>query len=153
MIRERGFTTIELIIVVVLMGLVFAIGGPSIADSLSKDELQRFSEESADALRQAQSSAMSGVNAARHGVHFETTKFVSFEGATYSAGDSDNLEHDFSGLVTITNITITGGGSEIIFASHKGIPVETGTIELTDVEGFIRVVSINTVGMIEQQLQ
>ena len=149
--RASGFTIIEVIVVIAIIGFLSAIALPFLSTAIATNDLQIAGEEAVDALREAQSSSMSGRNAGRFGVHFETSQFVFFEGATYTVGAPTNVAHPLTGNVTASAITISGGGSDVHFASHKGEPAETGTIVFSDQSGDTRTVSINAVGMVEVQ--
>lgn len=146
---RKGFTIIEVILVIAIMGSLAMLAAPFLSDTLSRNDLAIASDGAVDALREARSSSMSGRGTGLFGVHFETTKFVFFEGATYGASDPDNVTHALGGNVTITAIAISGGGSDVHFAGHKGEPTETGSITFTDVGGNVRTVTVNAAGLVE----
>lgn len=146
---RRGFTVIEVILVIAIMGFLVVLAAPFLSDTLSRNDLAIASDGAIDALREAQSSSMSGRNTGLFGVHFETAQFVFFEGATYNPSDPNNVTHALGGNVTITTITISGGGSDVHFASHKGEPTETGSVTFTDVGGNVKTVTLNAAGLVE----
>lgn len=148
---RKGFTVIEFILVIAIMGILVAVAAPFLSDSLTRSDLDIASVEAVDALREARSSAMNGKGGGRFGVHFETAQFVFFTGATYSAVDPENVVHTYGGSVTMSNITITGGGSDVHFATHKGEPTENGTIEFVSSGGEAKTVSVSAVGLIDVQ--
>jgi Tfp pilus assembly protein FimT len=132
-----------------------------LADStLQSDDLEVAAVSAVDALRSAQSSAMTGRNNKQWGVHFEASSFTVFEGGTYSAGAAQNEVHDLGGRVAVTDVTLSPGGScdvdagtgncEVHFADAGGQPTESGTVVLTNDANETRTVSINVEGMIEQ---
>ncbi len=144
----NGFTLLEVMVVVALMAGLALMAAPFFGGRAIEDVLESAALRSADLLVEAQSSAMSGRNGSRYGVRFEEDRAVFFEGANYNAADEENLLHLFPGGVSATDIDISGGGADIIFASHKGIPEQTGTITLTDGAGNARTIDINAAGMI-----
>jgi Tfp pilus assembly protein FimT len=148
---NSGFSIFEILIVIAMVLAVVVMAGPFLAGSLSRNELKAFSEEAADALKEARSSAMTGRAGGKYGVHFEASKFVFFEGETYSAADPDNVDHDLSGFVDVGTIDISGGGNDIHFQSVSGSAVETGTITFSDASGETRTVTVNEVGLIDIQ--
>ncbi|MEA3249760.1 MAG: hypothetical protein U9Q03_05410 [Patescibacteria group bacterium] len=147
----RGFSIFEILIVIAMVAAMVVMAGPFLSGSLSRNELASFSEGAADALKEARSSATTGRAGGKYGVHFETGKFVFFEGETYSAADPDNVEHVLSGFVSITDISISGSGSDIHFRSVSGSAVETGSVEFTDANDETKTVSVNVAGLIDIQ--
>ena len=148
---RKGFTVIEVILVIAMMGILVLITAPFLSDSLTRSDLDIATVETVDALREARSSAMSGRGGGRFGVHFETTQFVFFTGATYSAVDPENVVHTYGADVTMSTITITGGGSDVHFATHKGEPAENGTIEFSEPGGDTKTITVSAVGLIDVQ--
>jgi prepilin-type N-terminal cleavage/methylation domain-containing protein len=156
---RKGFTLVEIMTVVAMMAALAVMVVPVLSDSLARGDARSFAMQAVDSLREAQSSTMSGRLNARYGVHFQADRFVLFQGATYSAGDADNLVHALSGNATITAVTLSPGGActvatgtgncDIHFARVKGQPTESGTVTFTDLTGATRTVSINEVGLIE----
>jgi len=146
---HRGFSLLEVLLVIALTAAMAALSAPFLASSFSKNELAAASDQVVDALAEARSAAMHGRSGGKYGVHFETDRFVYFEGETYSAIDPDNTEHLLSGLVSVTDISISGGGSDIHFRSASGSSVETGSVQLTDSAGLTRTVSVNEAGLID----
>jgi hypothetical protein len=112
-----------------------------------------------DALREAQSSVMSGKNNAKFGVHFEGGRYTFFQGATYSSSDPENVAHILDANVTVTAVTLSPGGSctlpagtgncDVHFINHFGTPTETGTIVFTGDDGTTKTVTVGAAGMID----
>ncbi|HTK04552.1 MAG TPA: prepilin-type N-terminal cleavage/methylation domain-containing protein [Candidatus Eisenbacteria bacterium] len=160
-LNGRGFTIIELLTVIAMVGVVVAMAVPFLSSDLTRNDARNFSSDATDALREAQASVMSGRNGARFGVHFEATKFVVFQGATYASNDANNVVHSFSALVSVTAVTLAPGGSctlpagtgncDIHFSNHKGTPTETGAVVFSGVGGETATVTINDAGMIDVQ--
>lgn len=144
----RGFTLVEVLVVVAMMGILALLSAPILSSNTQRDLLRDAATRVADLLNEARSSATAGRNASPYGVHFETTQAVLFEGATYVPAHPDNLTYAFEGDAAIQTVTITGGGSDIHFADHRGIPTESGTIVLADGAGNTRTITVNAAGMI-----
>lgn len=146
-----GFTIIEVIIAVALMLSAVALAVSFTSGTLSRNELDVVALRSADALNEARSSALNGLNDGIFGVHFEVGSFVYFIGDTYSAGAADNVVYDLSDFVAVTDISISGGGSEIIFASVSGAADQNGFVEFADSTGETRTISVNAYGTVDLQ--
>lgn len=157
--NRRGFTLIEILLVVTLTLVMAGLLAPILFDALSRGDARSYALQAVDSLREAQSSTMSGRANSRYGVHFEQGKLVMFQGATYSAVDTNNLTQSFSGRATIASVTFSPGGActvatgvgncDIHFARVRGTPTETGSVVITDLTGQSRTVTINAVGLIE----
>jgi type II secretory pathway pseudopilin PulG len=154
-----GFTVLEVLVVIAMIGAVAVLAVPFLSSGLSSNDASIASAEASDALREAQAAVMSGKENARFGVHFEGSKFVLFKGAAYNGADPDNAAHQLTGRVTATAVTLSPGGActlpagtgncDVHFASRKGIPTETGSITFTGSGGETQTVTINAAGMID----
>lgn len=157
--NTRGYTMLEEIIVVAIMGMVGVMAAPYLFSAVGSNDLATTAQGAVDALREAQSSAMSRKNTGKFGVHFEAAKFVFFEGAAYSAGDANNVVHALSGQVAVSAVALSPGGSctvatgsgncDVHFANHRGAPTESGSITILNIDGPAKTVTVNAAGMIE----
>lgn len=155
----RGFSLLELLVVVAILGLVSLLVLPFLAGDLSRNDAIISTDDAIDALREAQASASTGKNNARFGVHFAQTEFTLFQGAAYSSGDANNVVHALSGRVTVSAVALAPGGSctvatgigncDIHFASRRGTPTETGTVTFTGDDGTVRTITIGSAGVVE----
>ncbi len=143
-----GFTVIEVIIAVALLLSAAALSVPFMSSTLSRNELDVALQRAVDMLNEARSSAFNGLGGGEFGVRFESGAVVFFSGDTYSAVDPDNVDFILPGFVSITDISISGGGSEIVFESVSGAPTQTGSVEFTDSSGETKTVSVNTHGTV-----
>ncbi len=156
---RRGFTVLEVMVVVAMIGAVALLAAPFLSSSLSSNDAAQSARVAADALREAQAAVMSGKGAARYGVHFEGTTFVLFQGAAYSPSDANNAVHRLTGLVTVSAVALSPGGAcalpagtgncDVHFATRRGTPTESGTVTFTGAGGETRTVTINAAGMID----
>ncbi len=147
--RTAGVTLIELLLVIAIMATVSALAMPLVSGASRASDLDASASIAVNSLSEAQTSAMSGKNPRRFGVHFETSKFVFFRGASYNPADPDNDIHDLSQQVQITSVAISGGGSDIHFSDYRGLPTETGTVVFSGADGATRTVSVNAAGLID----
>ncbi len=155
----RGFTVLEVIVVIAMIGFVALLAAPFLSNSLASNDAAQSATEAVDSLREAQSSVMSGKDGARFGVHFEGTKFVLFRGAAYAPADPDNAVHALAGDVSVSAVMLAPGGAcalpagtgncDVHFANRRGAPTESGTITFTGSGGETKTVSINAAGMID----
>lgn len=146
---ERGFTFIELLIVVALMGSVIAFGAVmsmrSIARSSVIEERDLFVSL---LLSGARAHAMANVGESAHGIHIDSgnQEYVLFTGTSYNPSDPDNRVTPFTNDdITITN---SSGGEDIIFDALSGNVSEgAGTISILG-NGIEQQIIITEVGQI-----
>ncbi len=148
---DNGFTLFEVLLVIAMVAFVTVMAAPFLSGSLSRGDLSAATDRAADALKEARASAMSGRATGEYGVHFETGGFTLFQGQAYSAVDPGNVVYDLSGLVSVSVITVEGGGNDILFTDPSGSPTDVGTVQLSDSTGETAIISVNRAGMIDVQ--
>lgn len=156
---RRGFTVLEVMVVVAMIGFVALLAAPFLAATLGRADASQAQSEAASTLREAQASAMSGLNGARYGVHFAGATIVLFQGPAYSPTDPNNATRVLPSGVAVVGVALSPGGAcalpagtgncDVHFADHKGSPVETGSVTIADGAGGTKTVSINAAGMID----
>lgn len=128
--RSSGFSLLEILIAVFIIimlatAAVFSFGSLRNSTSVSTTAGQIVS-----ALQLARSQTVSGVNDTNFGVHFETNQYVLFEGTTYDSNAASNEVYPLSDSVEINTITLSGGGSEVVFDRIEGTTGNDGSIEI-----------------------
>lgn len=88
-----------------------------------------------------------------YGVHFENDRVVLFRGATYSAGDPNNVATVLPSAVEISAIALAGGGSDLVFARLTGATTQYGsvTLRVKSDPGRTRAVSVTATGIVSVQ--
>ena len=147
--KESGFTFLEVLLVIAAIGIIAVLGTAFFSSTLGKNELSNVTWDIADNLRKAQSRAMAGRGNDSWSVHFESDKYVIFKGTTYNASDPDNEQTNLSSLILIISISLTGGGSDLIFNKIYGDTDTDGNITVSDnTSDQTRIIDINEVGRI-----
>ncbi|MDP2631986.1 MAG: type II secretion system protein [Candidatus Uhrbacteria bacterium] len=147
---KRGFTLIELMVVIAILVVMTLMAGIFTSVSSGRNELLAVTTDAVDTLRRAQWHTMLGNEDSVWGVHFETQKFVLFKGGTYSAVDPSNIETDIAGVLSISSMSLNGGGSEVIFTEPMGETLTDGTVTFENSNtGESATVTVNEVGMID----
>ena len=148
---QHGFTLIEVLLVIGIATILF---GMSIAMGLNTYTGYNFRNErdtAISALQKARSQAISNIclggdscaNGLPHGVHFETGKYVVFQGTIYDAGSALNETIITSGNI---NIAVT---PDIIFTQLSGeADPAPWTLNLQDQSGHSSDITINNSGRI-----
>ena len=104
-------------------------------------------------LEEARSLTISGQGGMQYGVHFQTDSVVRFSGSTYSSGAATNVPYVFDSAVNISNISLGGGGSDVVFDKIKGTTVNFGSVQLNLVSTTTskKIIYINKGGIIDTQ--
>ena len=126
-----GITAIELLIsvAVILVLFVFIVG---LFKKLNENQvLDSAFGNVVSTIKKARSLTLSSKNNLAYGVHFEAGSIVLFNGVLYNPGSSDNETLNLDAKVFISNLSLNGGGSEIIFQKFTGNTGQNGTIQLS----------------------
>jgi len=126
-----GFTVIELLVVIAIVGLLATVAVSGFAGLRNYFTLRSVVQDVQTAIIDARSATLAAKNNTVHGVRIESGKVIRFQGPTYTAGAPTNVEFIFPSTVTAV-VSLSGGGSEVVFTRLTGIPQKTGTIILTE---------------------
>ncbi len=154
--NSRGFTIIELMLVVAILGFTAYMVVPATSSQIPARDLETSAMMTVDFLRQAQSNVMSGHGGTSWSVRFESGRLVLFPGSVYSPSAEENTLHDFSAGVRVVDVSISGGSCDLAggtgnctvnFIDSVGRPAQVGTITIANDAGASKIVSVNTEGM------
>lgn len=113
---SKGFTLTELVIVMGLLTLVFSMGAVTLLNTYQKPAELATQNILVANLRERQADAMT--NAAYYGIHFGTSSYTLFKGASYVSSDPGNFVITLDSGLEFTQNTFTNG--EIIFSPLSG---------------------------------
>lgn len=142
-IRQRGFTLIEALLSVSIIGLLAGLSLPIYASFQNRNNLDIATQSIADALRRAQIYSHGVSGDSQWGVEIQPTSVTLFKGSVFSGRDATYDE-----VTTIPSIISIGGLSEVLFAKLSGAPSTTGDITLVVSPNDTRTITINTKGMV-----
>lgn len=136
-----GFTVVELLVVVVLVGFLFTISSPFLFGALEKQRLLSETEKILSLITTAQADSKAAENAVEHGLEFDGDQLK-----TIPAQKVIKLDH--SVFILQTN------SPQIVFEKLTGLPrLSTGAkqLELTIASGqFKTTITVNQNGLIEE---
>lgn len=130
MTKNFGFTLVELLITVGILAVLMIMAVPAFQFFRGESELNETAEEIINTLRLAQNKTLASEGASNYGVHFEGDKFVLFKGTSYDPLAPDNDTHNLRKRLEIYEISLAGGGSEIIFEKLIGTTSQSGSVSL-----------------------
>jgi prepilin-type N-terminal cleavage/methylation domain-containing protein len=149
-IFKKGYTLLEVLIVISIIGIVASIIISGFREMQFRHELDLNAEKVVEIIREARSRTLSSQNASQYGVHIGTTDLTTFVGTAYVAGTATNVKYNLTGTDTIIAVTLTGGGSDIVFRRLSGETAQDGTITISSSNtGATRVVTVYKTGLVE----
>lgn len=128
--NTRGFSALELVIVIAILAALLASIVPSFMNFRRSSILNTETQELVTVINRARLLSVSSKNDQQFGVHFEAGRVVLFQGAAYSAGATTNEAHMFNSMLTLSPITINGGGAELLFEKVTGATSQNATTTL-----------------------
>ncbi len=141
----KGFTILEVLVVAAILGTVALVVVPKLGQIKNKQIIKSGVSDIIGGIDDARSRSFASMQNTEWSVHFETNKVVIYKGT--GAYDSSIINapecNDWAGqtpckittnLVSpaqITDIDLSGGGSEFYFSRLNTTPSKTGTITVT----------------------
>jgi prepilin-type N-terminal cleavage/methylation domain-containing protein len=148
----RGFTLIEVLITIGIFIILTSIVMSTFFLYRKNQSLSLDTQTVATILRQARSQTLSYKNSSVYGVHFNTTDVVLFAGSSYDPSSPTNESYLLNYSDTIVTVTLTGGGSDVIFQRLTGETSQDGSIVIS-APGLsqTKTVTIYKTGLVESQ--
>lgn len=145
---SAGFTLIEIIVAIGVMAIIGSTLFIGFSKATESADLKTSAFKVVDALQFARTRTIASLASSQYGVHFEQTQYVLFRGATYDALDPDNIVYPLSSRVEIADITLAGGGSDVIFDRITGKTVHNGTVTVRLITDplKLKIIEISTTG-------
>jgi len=128
---QRGVTLIEILMSIGVLMLFSFLFLSSLSSYQDTQVLNTETDIMLGVVLDALTKTIKAEGGSQYGVHFESEKIVLFKGVVYDIFDSDNIEHFLDGLVSISDILINGGGSDVVFKKNTGETDFYGTITLS----------------------
>lgn len=137
----KGFSLLEVMLVVFLFATALGFSVLYSQTSQLRADINTQSKVIVSYLRLAQSNALSGSNS-ENGIHFESDSYTIFSGNVFDPDDTANYEITLPNTITIENLNLNGGGSDVIFDGPKGETVTYGSFDLVS-EQINQTITIN----------
>lgn len=127
---NRGFSLVEILVVIAVFGILIVLGFVNYKSFGESVDLSTSANHIISILHLAADRTMSSKADTVYGVHFTSSTYTLFKGATYSAVDPNNEDYSIPSSVEIYNISLNGGGADVIFDRITGETSNNGDIDL-----------------------
>jgi len=141
--RQRGFTLIEVLLSVALLGLIIGIGAPVYQALQVRNDLDIAANNVTQLLRRAQVLSQAADGDVSWGVGIQNGAITLFRGTSFVARDAS-----FDEIFDLPESIVPSGLGEVVFAKFLGMPQTTGTVTLTASINEVRTITINEKGAI-----
>lgn len=128
---NRGFTLIEIVVVIAILGMILVFGLITTMDSFKRSTLQTEQSTLVSALEKARSRAMNNINESKWGVCFLTPNYVIFQGTTCAPASTNELISANANIANLSDFSNPAKFPAIIFSQLSG-NTTGATIHMTD---------------------
>lgn len=129
---KNGFTLYETLLVIALFSVFLVFGIVSFSSlrvGVTVDEgLFRLMSD----LDHVRGKTLFSQYEQQYGIHFETDKYVLFQGSVYNPSLTTNKTVVIDEKLELYAITLTGGGSDVVFQRVTGATTTSGTVSIRD---------------------
>lgn len=129
-LETRAFTLVEMLISIAIAVLLASLLSGIFSSYLGRNALSGGASTVRSFISEARSLSLSSRDNSSYGVHFASSTVTLFKGSTYSSGASDNRAVNLGRYVVINALSLSGGGTQIVFDRLKGGADKSGTITL-----------------------
>lgn len=151
-IFNKGFSLIEVMVVLTIVVMITIIASFSLREMNKGQILDKSTLTVLSVLNEARSMAMSSKDFSDYGVHLEQSSIISFKGAVFNGNDLSNKEYDINNIVKISEISLSQGGSDIVFKKVSGETNNFGYLKISSVSdpSDLKTINIFSTGATEQ---
>ncbi|MFA5777961.1 MAG: prepilin-type N-terminal cleavage/methylation domain-containing protein [Candidatus Paceibacterota bacterium] len=149
---KRGITALELLVVLAVLGIIFAIVIPQFSKIRENQVLKSATNDVLSSLNKARVQTLASMDSSSYGVHFQSDKVIIFKGIVFSVDDLNNETINIIAPATISNVTlsgISGNSGDVYFNRLSGSSNQTGTVTIST-SSFSKIITIFTTGAVSE---
>ncbi|MBI4232096.1 type II secretion system protein [Candidatus Peregrinibacteria bacterium] len=150
--NKKGFTLVEILLVLTIFAISLGFAVIYSQTSQLNADINTQASILASNIRLLQSNANSGLTDGPNAVHFglnSYTTFFSSSGSPYNELDPDNFLTQLPSTISIQNISLNGGGLDLIFDTPSGETANYGSLQLSSNQiSKTRTININSLGAV-----
>jgi len=121
---------LEILVVVSIITLMSVLVYAPFNDFRAQKTLDASVEKILSAFSQAHLDTISSKDNQQYGVHIASGEVVYYVGPTYATGTATNLVFVLHPAIEIYNISLNGGGSDVLYQRLTGATNQNGTFQL-----------------------
>lgn len=150
--KSSGFTLLETLMVLAVAAIIITIVALSFGGLNASQALDKSVRNVISVLDEARNKTLSSSDDSRYGVRLESGQVILFRGSSYVSTDPDNEVSKLHSLVGIRNVSLSGGGTSVVFDRLTGATSQSGTFEiyLREASTTYRTISIARTGVVEE---
>ena len=126
----KGFVFIELLVVISIIMLLAGMALASFRFFQNKMGLDETADQMVNILRLAQNKTLASEGQTSYGIHFAADSFTLFTGSSYNPANSSNLQYNLTRGLEIFNVSLAGGGQDVVFNRLNGRTNQSGQVSL-----------------------
>jgi prepilin-type N-terminal cleavage/methylation domain-containing protein len=143
MTRQAGFTLLELLLSVAIIGMLTGLSVPIYASFAKRNDLDLIVQNTASAIRRSEAYATAVRSDSTWGVRFDEAGITLFKGASYVTRDAA-----FDETIAVPGSVSVSGMTEVQFAKLSAEPSATGSVTFTNDINDTRTLTLNAKGMV-----
>ena len=149
---KAAFSMVEVVVMLAIVALAVSVVMVGFGKVNSKQALEGSALLVTSILNEARAMTLSSVEASQYGVYLSDSAVTLFIGSTYSAGADGNVVTSLNPLTGISQVSLSGGGSSVVFNRLTGATAQPGSfrVYLRSATTTYRTVTINSTGVIEE---
>lgn len=128
---KKGLSLVEVLVAISILVIIVGVSLGSFYALNQRSAINANVDIARSALSQARIKTLGGDDSSHWGVNFASSTVTIFKGSTYSVGASTNIKYDLNPRATISSMSISGGGSNIIFNRLTGETSNAGISTIT----------------------
>ena len=147
--KKLGFSLIEMIVVIAIGAVLVAAVVVSFSSFRNSKIVDISADQILSVINEARVKAVSSEDYSRFGVRLEANRAVFFKGDIFTEPNPSNMETPMSPLVEISNISLNGGGVDIVFQKLTGKTSNYGSlrVRLKSDNNKYKIISIKSTGI------
>jgi len=145
---KKGISLIEIIVVVAILGIIFAVVSPKFSTIRERQILKSTTSNILSSLNKAQTQTLASLDSSSYGVHFESGQVIIFKGTVFSDSNPDNEIMEITSPAFISDVTLGGVSADfgnVFFNRISGTPSDIGTVTVST-PSFSKIITISFTG-------
>lgn len=128
--KQKGFSLIEMIVVMAIGAVLVSAVIVSFSSFRNNKIVDISADQILSVINEARVKTVSSEDYSRFGVRFEAGRVVFFKGDVFTEPNSSNVQTMLSPLVEISDISLNGGGADMVFQKLTGKTSNYGSLRV-----------------------